>query len=391
VASCQCTRAAFSPVAMCFFLVFAASIDLIYATRLEAMTVDPAENTASAVSIALSEFGANSLRKVSMGAGSNVLGVKVADNSSPQSDPSGYRVFDPSSFWYAPIPYDAPLDPNSANFVVEFLRQIRAFYGHAGINTAAYSSPIYVIGADVAAVPVAQWDCHKTGYHDNQLDQMWRAVPIPSYAQAADGTDSEMTVYQPATDTMWEFWHARETDGHWEACWGGRMLNVSKNIGIWPPHYGTTATGLPFMGGQIAVDELRHGAINHAIGIALVEAEHWNIYSWPANRSDGYNPLHLPNRIPEGLRFRLDPSVEVGALQIHPIAKIIARAAQTYGFVVWDKAGAVSLRAENPKRFTVVGQPNPYLSLWEGVPSSKILEGFPWDRLQFLPMDYGRP
>ena len=106
---------------------------------------------------------------------------------------------------------------------------------------------------------------------------------------------------------------------------------------------------ITFMGGQIAVDELRHGVINNVIGIALVETEHSNIYSWPANRSDGYNPLHLPNRIPEGLRFRLDPSVDVGTLQIHPIAKIVAKAAQTYGFVVWDRAGAVRSRAENPK------------------------------------------
>jgi hypothetical protein len=300
-------------------------------------------------------------------------------------------VFDPNSFWYTPVPADAPLHPNSANFVADFLRQIKTFYGHAGMNTNAYSSPIYIVDADVATVPVTQWDCHKPSYRDKQLDEQWRAVPIPSYAQPADGTDSEMTIYQPSTDTMWEFWQARNVDGQWQACWGGRMLNVSKNNGIWPTRYGTTATGLPFLGGQITVEELRRGAIDHVMGIALVEAENWNTFSWPANRSDGYNPQHLPNRIPEGLRLRLDPSLDVAALKLHPMAKIIAKAAQIYGFVVWDKAGAICLRAENPKRFTAVGQPDPYFSLWNGTPSYNILAGFPWDRLQFLPMNYGSP
>ena len=85
------------------------------------------------------------------------------------------------------------------------------------------------------------------------------------------------------------------------------MQNVSKSPGIWQRPYGTTATGLPFLGGQITAEELRQGEIKHVLGISLVDTEKWNVVSWPANRSDGYNPKNAPNRIPEGLRFRLDP------------------------------------------------------------------------------------
>ena len=136
----------------------------------------------------------------------------------------------------------------------------------------------------------------------------------------------------------------RKINGQWQACWGGCMRDVSKNQGIWQHPYGTTATGLPFLGGQITAEELQRGEIRHVIGIALVDAEKWQVYSYPANRSDGYNPQNAPNRIPEGLRFRLDPRVDVDALKMHPIGKIIAKAAQKYGFVVWDKAGGISLR-----------------------------------------------
>jgi hypothetical protein len=81
----------------------------------------------------------------------------------------------------------------------------------------------------------------------------------------------------------------------------------------------------------------------------------------------------------------------VESLNLHPIAKTIARAAQTYGFVVWDVGGSVALRAENPKRYTAIGLPNPYAALYGGTPDYAIMDRFPWDRMQFLPMDYGKP
>ena len=76
---------------------------------------------------------------------------------------------------------------------------------------------------------------------------------------------------------------------------------------------------------------------------------------------------------------------------MHPVGKAIARAAQTYGFVVWDKAGALTLRGENPLPYISRGERNPYDEVFNGTPHYAILEGFPWEKLQFLAMDYGRP
>jgi hypothetical protein len=275
--------------------------------------------------------------------------------------------------------------------VTEFLRQIRTYYGNVGVNTQSYSSPIYIAAFTTPVQQVTAWDCHNNGWIDSQLPQQWAAVPIPSYAQPADGTDSEMTIYQPSTDTLWEFWQMRQVGTGWKACWGGRMINVSSNPGIWDTRYGAAATGLPFAPGQVTVDELQSGEIRHAIGIALVDTEHWDKWSWPANRSDGWNSPPFPNRIYEGQRFRIDPTVNIDALNIGPVAKMVAKAGQKYGFVVWDKAGAISLRFENPKSLTLVGQTDPYAALFNGVPSYAILDGIPWNRLQFLPVNYGKP
>ncbi len=317
------------------------------------------------------------------------VGVTAAAAAEPPADPA--TIFAPTSFWYTPLPADVPLHPESANCAADFVRQKTAYYGTVSINLTAYASAVYVADANTATVRVTEWDCQKKGFSDPKLAEQWKAVPIPAYAEPADGTDAEMTIYQPSSDTLWEFWQARKVNGQWQACWGGCMRNVSKNPGIWQKPYGTTATGLPFLGGQITAEELQRGEIRHVLGIALVDTEKWSAVSYPANRSDGYNPKDAPNRIPEGLRFRLDPAVDVDALKMHPVGKTIAKAAQKYGLVVWDKAGAITLRAQNPKSYTKLGQPDPYPALFKGTPVYAILNGFPWERLQFLPMDYGKP
>lgn len=92
-----------------------------------------------------------------------------------------------------------------------------------------------------------------------------------------------------------------------------------------------------------------------------------------------------------GLVTAFDPEVNVDALSLSPVGKVIARAAQKYGFVVWDKAGAITPRANNPKSLTQQGEKDPYPEIFGGKPAWSILQGMPWERLQFLPVDYGKP
>lgn len=310
----------------------------------------------------------------------------------PSADPTKLitdSIFAPTSFWYTPIPENAPLHANSANMALDFVRQRNTFYNSVAANTTNYTSPVFYVPADTPVIKVMQWDCQNKGYLDRTLAVMWAQVPVPANASASNGTDMEMSIYQASTDTLWEFWKMRKnsTTGNWEGCWGGRLQNVSKTQGQFPGYYGTTATSLPFVGGQITAEELSRGEIRHAIGVAMVELAAWNVVSWPANRSDG-NGRGI---IPEGLRFRLDPTINVDALNIHPVAKMVAKAGQKYGFVIWDTAGAVSVRFQNVVSYTSLGLPNPYTKLFNGTASYAVLNGIPWDKLQFLPMHYGKP
>lgn len=314
--------------------------------------------------------------------------ISTSVNINLQTD----SVFSPTSFWYQDIS-KARIDGNSANWTAEFLRQKAAYFGTVGINTYSYSAPVFTVDDTVKSVKVEFNNCQNKSSVDAGFLAQMSAVPIPKYAIPATGGDDEMAIYKPSTGEYWEMWHTKHdaVTGVWSACWGGKIDNTKLSDGVFPSYYGTTATSLPFIGGQITAEELSRGEIRHAIGISLVDLSNWDVVSWPAHRSDGSNPLKLMNRIAEGQRFRLDPTVNVDALPLGKAGKTIARAAQKYGFVVWDKAGAITLRAQNANGYTAQGLADPYPAVYEYMPLWKILQGFPFERLQFLPRNYGKP
>jgi hypothetical protein len=305
----------------------------------------------------------------------------------PLTNPGGkVPRFAPNSFWYHQIPGNVALNPLSAAYVSSFNAQWKKYYNNVGINTTNYAPPIYVAAADTPTQKVRVWDCQRKGYLDSKLQAQFAAVPIPPGTKPSPGTDAELVIHQPSTDTVWEMWVARyASDGVLEACWGGKLTNVSQGHGIFPNPFGTTATGLSLAGGIITPEELKAGRIDHALSVALVETRK-SVFSWPANRTDGWvDSLYA---VPEGLRFRLDPTINVDALQISRTAKIVAKAVQTYGMVVRDKSGAVTFYAENVKAET---GSDPYPALFGGAAGWSVLNGIPWDRLQALPFDYGKP
>jgi hypothetical protein len=237
---------------------------------------------------------------------------------------------------------------------------------------------VYTVPAGQPAVRVVL----DSQYAEPDLRAAWQEVPIPDGAVQAVGTDGHMIVHQPSTDTMWEFWRAEKRADGWHAAWGGRMPNVSTNPGFYtnPSNWGSTATSLPMLGGLIRLDELEAGRIDHALALAIPEIRK-DVYSWPAQRSDG--SLDAPNAIPEGTRFRLDPSLDLDTIQMAPVVRLIAEAAQDYGIVLRDGAGSVTFYGEDP---TPTGT-NPYAGptgWFQGKSPATLMQQFPWARLQAL-------
>jgi hypothetical protein len=308
--------------------------------------------------------------------------------------------FAANSFWNTPLPATTPVDPNTSNYINWIQQDLSQYSGNGDINTAEYTPPIYTVPSGLGTVQFKFNDCQGKGSTPTDLMSQISAVPVPSYAQPSAGTDQEMVIYQPSTDTLWETWGTQRRSDGWYACWGGKISGVSTSSGIFPPYFGVTASGLAMLGGTIRASELQTGVINHVVGLSIIRTGSRNVGSssndtsfsnsfvWPADRYDGYsNDTNAPV---EGTRFRLDPSINVDALNITPTAKAIAHAAQNYGLVLWDTSGVVGFRAENSIAFTGQGQPNPYNAIFGSTPSYQQLAGFPWSKLQVLPAGYGK-
>jgi hypothetical protein len=269
----------------------------------------------------------------------------------------------------------------------------RVYGGTAAFNVRRYNNNLYVAGPETPPVDVSFADCQHKGYVPPGLvgpKGQFTAVPIPAGAVPTAGTDSTMTIYSPSSDRLWEFWRIQQgDDGRWSACWGGRMGAATRSAGYFSHGFGASASGLATAGGTVTLADVRSGAIHHAVSLAITNPAKYTRVSWPAQRSDGWDPN--PRAVPEGTRLRLDPSLDVSALRLTPIAEMIARAAQKYGFIVTDTSGAVAVIAEGGAAVQSVTGSDPWAPILRGVPDYQVLKNFPWRHLQALPQNYGRP
>lgn len=300
--------------------------------------------------------------------------------------------FAPTSLWNAPLPADAPLDATSATVVSELAATAHSEVERGvgpWINTSENSIPVYRVAATAPTVRVqlnnaGAQEPAKSGapVGESALQQVFDAVPIPAGAQPAAGTDHTMVVYQPSRDRLWEFWLMHLDGGTWHAQWGGEMNGVANGPGFFhgpgPSRgWGASASGLAVLGGLITPQELTSGVIDHALALAVPDVRAGE-FAAPAQRTDGR--VRPPGGIPEGSHLRLDPTLDVAALNLPPVANAIALAAQRYGIVVRDYAGNIAFYAEDP---LTLGS-DPYPVLFGSQSPSALLASFPWNRLQLL-------
>jgi hypothetical protein len=312
----------------------------------------------------------------------------AASSAPPAEAAARSPYFARDSIWNAPLAPRAPLDQRSRALVAELRRQVAAW--GTSVNTVRFSTPVYTVGPSQARVAV-ELDKPNAPALANAL----RSVPLPPNALPAAGSDANLVLHQPATDTMWEFWRLRKQGGVWRTGWGGRLGEVSRNPGyfrnrvdaagrpIERAHWGATATSLAKAGGLILTSELRAGDIPHALAIGIPRARA-EVFSAPAQRTDGV--VRDPGAIPEGARLRIDPRVDLSRLRLPRATLALARAAQRYGIVVNNQSGAVAFYAQDP---TPTGR-NPYPALFGGLRPVEIARAFPWRYLQALRLDLRR-
>jgi hypothetical protein len=309
--------------------------------------------------------------------------------------PPGFRPFAPDSIWNLPLRHNVPLAPDG-RAQVDWLRGQIAAHG-SYINASTCGMPIVWAAPDTPRVKVT---LATSSYQEKALIRAWQSVPIPEHARPANCQDKNFAVLQTQPDgtvTQWEFWSAtRREDKSWVARWGGVTQNVALDRGVassWSwrdptgPSYqermsGTTwnvtASSISMTAGVITEDDLRRRRIDHAVAMALTDAAKGR-WHWPAQRSDGGSAD--PSALPEGARLRIDPSVDLDALPMPPLVRMIAEAAQTYGIVVRDRTWSANVfYVESPEE----GQTSQVGALLDGARADQALAGFPWEKLQVL-------
>ena len=326
---------------------------------------------------------------------SEVTTTSTASRPPVRSRLLGVQLFAPSSVWNQPLSATAATDPNSAAMVSDLAGQAASEYQHGigpDIGTNG-TTTFYEVGPNQPTVQV-QLSNPTAGWRVS-LQSAFDAVPIPANAQPAAGSDAEMTIWQPSTDKLWEFYQMQKQADGWHASWGGAMENVSQSSGYysttsWPgalSAWGATATSLPTAAGVITLQDIQQGHIDHALALDLPYPRS-GVWSWPAQRSDGTGTD--PNAIPEGAQLRLAPNLNLAALNLPPLTLMIAQAAQKYGMIVRDQTHwAIGLFAENPipldtnPYYTSSGTPSP-TGPFEGKWPDGLMNSFPWSHLEVL-------
>lgn len=295
------------------------------------------------------------------------------------------RFFSLDGVWNKPLADSAALDPHSADIVKTLLTQVNdekaKKYGPY-LNYQKFSTPVYVVPEDQRRVRVVLDD---NAQYRKTLAEAFKSVPLPSGAKPADGGDEHLAIWQPATDTMWEFHHFQWRDGVPHAKMGGVMPDVSRNPGYFDgPNgapWGATATSLPLAGGLIRRSDLEAPSINHALSLSIryPRATYW---SFPAQRTDGSNTATYA--VPLGARFRLPPSLDIASLHLPPLTEKLAYAAQRYGIILRDTAGTTTFYGEDPRTAGA--------DVWTGalggaLSTQPMMAAFPWERLELLKLD----
>ncbi|GAA2564247.1 hypothetical protein GCM10010210_44160 [Pseudonocardia hydrocarbonoxydans] len=287
----------------------------------------------------------------------------------PQSvvGPDFSTVFDADSLWYDRIDDDAAIDPRSDEYVAALVEEGE----NPVVSVNGWTMPVYEADAATPRYTIQPTEDYVAG------GWTLRDVPIPDAAAPDPQEDGHMVVVDRDEGCVYEFWQARREGTGWTASWAN--ATPTDGDGVYPDGLSSRASGLSAIAGLIWPQELAEGRIDHALVFAYPNTRSGGPVP-PATASDG--TTDDDTALPEGARLRLDPSIDVDSLGLSPTQNVIAEALQTYGMILADTSGGMSLYAASPQSF----ENFPYPTSWSG-DIWKDLSAIPFESMQVLEVE----
>ena len=264
-------------------------------------------------------------------------------------------LFPSTALWYQDISA-AALDDESSTVISGLQSR-----GGWGAGRFQIDSSIEVLRADASVQPRAftQTD----DFYDPDCDFV--PVPVPpggnlegetNYTCTSDG-DCHLIVIQG--NKLYEMWRANITGGTATGTpfAGGCLAVWDLTRDYWKPATppapyargdqctSADAAGYPIAALLFSADEVKAGAINHAIRFILPNDRiRKGAYVHPATHSGAGNGTPTPDTVPYGARFRLKSSFDLTSLP-NDGARVVARALRRYGMFLAD-GGNIALTAQ---------------------------------------------
>jgi hypothetical protein len=153
--------------------------------------------------------------------------------------------------------------------------------------------------------------------------------PIPAKPKIEAGSDHHLLIVDKSNCNLYELWAANKTKKGWHAG-SGAIWNLNSNH-LRPKGWTSAdAAGLPILPGLVRRDEVKAGAIDHALRFTVPTTR--TAYIYPARHEAGSTSS---NKFPPmGLRLRLKQSVDISHFSKED--RTILQAMKTYGIIVAD-------------------------------------------------------
>jgi hypothetical protein len=252
--------------------------------------------------------------------------------NTPEADAvcAGLEVFPPDNPWNLVVE-DWPLHPNSKN-IIESIGAGKPLRYNPDMGFVLV--PPDQKKLEVKLVAYAD-ESDKGPYPvpDNTPIEGWpvgyKGLALEQVQRKEEAGDRHALVVDPAGRMLYEFYQLRRTDKGWQAA-GAAIFDLKSNKMRPDGWTSTDAAGLPIFPAVVRHDELKRGAVEHALRVTVVKTR--RAYVYPATH---FASKHTDENLPRmGERIRLKKDVDISGFS--PEVQAILKGLKKYGMFVAD-------------------------------------------------------